>query len=283
MVCDGQHICQQTCCPSYVVEIIVKTKSCSGCGTGNKEQGLQVQLTGLLGLSECTTDNLDNDDAHDYGSGSVAHFGPDGGLGGCWVSLTDKIYVDDLSLKVDLFQAVESGSVAWTGAGTWTPESEDTVCVDFYGENNLNYCCQLGQALTSADGFKPLSNCHAVWLVYLWQYHIDKKKSWSSINLLEYAIPLDKLARLTVIWICYSRKGRRQCCLNSSTSSASVLVTKNLDSDISAMKRANGDPLVSKSLVFQIFKKRSFFLDFWLFLGPLRLLVTIWFWKAQQH
>ena len=75
MVCDGQHLCQQTCCPSYVVEIIVKTKSCSGCVTGNAEQGLQVQLTGLLGLTECTTDNLDNDDAHDYGSGSVAHFG----------------------------------------------------------------------------------------------------------------------------------------------------------------------------------------------------------------
>ena len=73
-----------------MVEIIVKTKSCSGCGTGNKEQGLQVQLTGLLGLTECTTDNLDNDDAHDYGGGSVAHFGLDGGLGGCWVSLTDK-------------------------------------------------------------------------------------------------------------------------------------------------------------------------------------------------
>jgi len=56
MVCDGQHLCQQTCCPSYVVEIIVKTKSCSGYVTGTKEQGLLVQLTGLLGLTQCTTD-----------------------------------------------------------------------------------------------------------------------------------------------------------------------------------------------------------------------------------
>jgi len=108
---------------------------------------MTMLTTSLLGLTECTTDNLDNDDAHNYGSGSVAHFGLDGGLGGCWV---------------DLNQAVESGSVAWTGAGTWTPEGEDTICVDFYGENNQNYCCQLDQALTSVDGFKPLSNCHAV-------------------------------------------------------------------------------------------------------------------------
>ena len=64
--------------------------------------------------------------------------------------------------QIDLNQAVNSGSIAWTGAGTWTPESQNTICVDFYGEDNQNYCCQLGQALTSADGFKPLSNCHPV-------------------------------------------------------------------------------------------------------------------------
>ena len=123
---------------------------------------MTMLTTGLLGLTECTTDNLDNDDAHDYGSRSVAHFGLDGGLGGCWVCWPDIRYPDDGYLKVDLNQAVESGSVAWTGAGTWSPENEDTICVDFYGENNQNYCCQLDQALTSVDGFKPLSNCHAV-------------------------------------------------------------------------------------------------------------------------
>merc|ERR1711990_910193 len=103
MVCDGAHLCQQPGRP-IVFDIIVKTKSCSGCATGNTEQGLQVQLFGLLGLTNCTTDNLDNPDAHDYGSGSVAHF----------------------------------------------------------GKANQNWCCQLGQALTSADGFKPLSNCRGV-------------------------------------------------------------------------------------------------------------------------
>ena len=85
MVCDGEHLCQQPGRP-IVFDIIVKTKSCSGCATGNTEQGLQVQLSGLLGLTECTTDNLDNPDAHDYASGSVAHFGKDSGLGGCGVS-----------------------------------------------------------------------------------------------------------------------------------------------------------------------------------------------------
>jgi len=146
VACDGQHLCQYYGCP-YVVEIIVKTENCSGCATGNKEEGLQLQLTGLLGLTECKTENLDNPDAQDYTSGSVAHFGKDGGLGGCWT---------------DLNQAIESGSIAWTGSGTWVPESENPICVDFFGDDNLNYCCQLGQALTSADGFKPLSNCHPV-------------------------------------------------------------------------------------------------------------------------
>ena len=85
MVCDGAHLCQQPGKP-IVFDLIVKTKSCSGCATGNVEQGLQVQLTGLLGLTSCTTDNLDNLEAHDYGSGAVAHFGRDSGLGGCGVS-----------------------------------------------------------------------------------------------------------------------------------------------------------------------------------------------------
>ena len=86
MVYNDRHLYQIADCGPYVVEIIVNTKSCSGCAPGNTEQGLQVKLTGLLGLTECTTNNLDNLDAHDYGSGSVAHFGKDSGLGGCWVS-----------------------------------------------------------------------------------------------------------------------------------------------------------------------------------------------------
>ena len=86
MVCvTAEHVCKQPGAP-IVVDMMVKTKSCSGCDSGNTENGLQVQLTGLAGLADCTTDNLDNPDAHDYAPGSVAHFGSDGGLGGCGVS-----------------------------------------------------------------------------------------------------------------------------------------------------------------------------------------------------
>ena len=71
---------------AVVVDLIVKTKNCSGCAEGNVEQGLVVHLIGFLGLKQCTTDNLDNLEAHDYSSGSVAHFGKDSGLGGCGVT-----------------------------------------------------------------------------------------------------------------------------------------------------------------------------------------------------
>ena len=75
-----------------VVDLIVKTKNCSGCAEGNVEQGLVVHLIGLLGLNQCTTDNLDNLEAHDYSSGSVAHFGRYSGLGGCEVSQLKQMF-----------------------------------------------------------------------------------------------------------------------------------------------------------------------------------------------
>ena len=74
------------------MDLIVKTKNCSGCLEGNVEQGLVVHLIGFWGLNQCTTDNLDNLDAHDYSSGSVAHFGRDSGLGGCGVSQLQQIF-----------------------------------------------------------------------------------------------------------------------------------------------------------------------------------------------
>ena len=84
---DGQ------CIPSprlsAMESITVKTSSCSGCSTGNVEAGLQLHLLGRYG-PECSTDNLDNADRHDYGSNNVAQFNAtlmggsdDHGLGGC--------------------------------------------------------------------------------------------------------------------------------------------------------------------------------------------------------
>jgi len=143
MICTGNHECNNLGDP-IVVNITVKTRSCSGCSSGNVEQGLKVQLTGLLGSPECETDNLDNPEHKDYSSGTTSIFDNESGLGGC---------------EIDLYQSVDSGSASWTGPGTWTPEPEDTVCVDFFGDSNPTCCCSLGQALTSDDGFKPFSNC----------------------------------------------------------------------------------------------------------------------------
>ena len=92
LFCVGDHLCQAADIGAVVVDLIVKTKNCSGCLEGNVEQGLVVHLIGLLGLNQCTTDNLDNLDAHDYSSGSVAHFGRYSGLGGCEVSQLKQMF-----------------------------------------------------------------------------------------------------------------------------------------------------------------------------------------------
>ena len=163
MICTGNHECNNLGDP-IVVNITVKTRSCSGCSSGNVEQGLKVQLTGLLGSPECETDNLDNPEHKDYSSGTTSIFDNESGLGGCEVSacLENIVYVIwklRFISQIDLYQSVDSGSASWTGPGTWTPEPEDTVCVDFFGDSNPTCCCSLGQALTSDDGFKPFSNC----------------------------------------------------------------------------------------------------------------------------
>ena len=92
LICDGDHLCQAADIGAVVVDLIVKTKNCSGCAEGNVEQGLVVHLIGLLGLNQCTTDNLDNLEAHDYSSGSVAHFGRYSGIGGCEVSQLKQMF-----------------------------------------------------------------------------------------------------------------------------------------------------------------------------------------------
>ena len=74
------------------MDLIVKTKNCSGCAEGSVEQGVVVHLIGLWGLNQCTTDNVDNLEAYAYSSGSVAHFGRYSGLGGCEVSQLKQMF-----------------------------------------------------------------------------------------------------------------------------------------------------------------------------------------------
>ena len=69
--------------------VTVKTASCSGCSSGNVEQGLKLYLDGQYG-TECNTNSLDNSNTQDYGSNHVAMFNStvlggndDHGLGGC--------------------------------------------------------------------------------------------------------------------------------------------------------------------------------------------------------
>ena len=90
MVC-ADHECIDDLGVPFVTTITVKTKSCPGCSTGNVEQGLKVQLTGLLGLAECETDNLDNPEHKDYASGATAIFDDKAGLGACEVNYKSNI------------------------------------------------------------------------------------------------------------------------------------------------------------------------------------------------
>ena len=88
-VCDASHQCGDAPTLAALESVTVRTSSCSGCSSGNVEEGLKLHLLGRYG-PECTTDNLDNSDRHDYGSNAVAMFNAtlmggndDHGLGGC--------------------------------------------------------------------------------------------------------------------------------------------------------------------------------------------------------
>ena len=70
-----------------VTNITVKTMSCSGCSAGPVEQGLQVQLVGLMELANCTSDNLDNPEKQDYSTSATASFDSLHGIGGCGVGI----------------------------------------------------------------------------------------------------------------------------------------------------------------------------------------------------
>jgi len=143
-MCNGKHVCEHNDKP-VVVEITVKTEACQGCSSNLKEEGLKLQLTGLLGLANCTTDNLDNKHHHDYASHHTAVFDSRDGIGGC---------------GIDLYQSVDAAMAMWTGAGVWTPNSQDTVCVDFFGSFNPNCCCSLNHPISTKDGWVSLTNCH---------------------------------------------------------------------------------------------------------------------------
>jgi len=142
--CNGNHSCEAVVL-NAITTITARTSSCSGCSSGMAEEGLQVHLIGKYG-PECTTGQLDNSDLHDYGSMNVAMFNStilggtdDHGLGGC--------------NNFDLNVGVTGGTASWTGPGTWHPTAQQSICVDFYGNNKPTCCCTLPQqSLSNADG-----------------------------------------------------------------------------------------------------------------------------------
>jgi len=150
-VCNGDHICKPQGLP-VLTKITVKTQSCDGCSSANVEKGLQLHLVGQYG-PECSTGSLDNIDQMDYSSNHEAVFNStilggndDHGLGGC--------------NNYDLNVGVTAATATWTGEGTWTPQADKPICVNFYDpdDNKPTCCCDLSQpSLGGSDGATDLT------------------------------------------------------------------------------------------------------------------------------
>ena len=102
----------------------------------------------------CQSHNLDNLEKVDYDNGMTAFFdgapdddGDDDGMGGC--------------KGADLNFGLNGGSATWTGPGTWTANSPDSVCIKFYDPvgNKPTCCCELSTPTLSQDQTSDLVNC----------------------------------------------------------------------------------------------------------------------------
>jgi len=151
-ICGGDHRCHPEPGSSVLTRIVVKTSSCTGCSNSNVEEGLQLDLVGKFGSKHCSTNALDNRDRVDYSSGNEASFngtylgGTDShGLGQC----------DNFNLNIGVREATAS----WTGPGSWTPASENPICVHFYPEESKPTCCCTlpKSSLSNSDGPTQLS------------------------------------------------------------------------------------------------------------------------------
>jgi len=116
-----EHICTPSGTPK-IGEITVVTRDCAGCDGNNEGGTFEVAVTNSIGVAGCTTPKLDKAGTTDYGAGNTATFSGDElgpNSGGC------KLY--------EAF-GVTGVTVAWSGAGSWTPE---TVNVNHV----LQTCC----------------------------------------------------------------------------------------------------------------------------------------------
>jgi len=143
----SNHVCSPTPGSVLINSITVKTKSCTGCDPNN--EGVSLNLRGQVAVGAldgipCTAKNLDHTGVTDYDSGDakfggVADKDP---LGGCY--------------QAPLNGELLGGTLAWNGAGTWTPEKEVAVCVDWSSDTKFAFSCD---ATPYADHWN-LVNCH---------------------------------------------------------------------------------------------------------------------------
>jgi len=138
MIC-ANHICNPGPGVNGIVNITIKTASCTGCAgssdpQGVVEGGVRLFLMGAYN-TECTSEGLDNLELVDYKDGSITFFdgkpdddGSDDGMGEC--------------KGHDMNYGLVGGSATWTGPGQWTGAASSPICIKFFDpDNNKPTCC----------------------------------------------------------------------------------------------------------------------------------------------
>merc|ERR1712055_1012486 len=152
--CEAGQSCVMRQCRNPVqgdlIRIDVKTKSCDGCTQDTEEDGLIVTLNDDTGKT-CISSVLDKENIVDYNPGKTAPFLAVHGDG------MDNCRYADLSTHVS------SGSVEWTGAGTWIGSSHNTLCFYFFDDSSTYYkifnCCDLDNNVLTKGVGSSLTNC----------------------------------------------------------------------------------------------------------------------------
>merc|ERR1712198_318826 len=137
MIC-ANHICTYRGV-NGIVNITIKTASCTGCAgssdpQGVVEGGVRLFLMGAYGTN-CTSEGLDNLELVDYKDGRTTFFdgkpdddGSDDGMGEC--------------KGHDMNYGLVGGSATWTGPGEWTGAASSPICIKFFDpEHNKPTCC----------------------------------------------------------------------------------------------------------------------------------------------
>jgi len=132
LLCAGQHTCVQSG-GTTIRKIHLTTQTCTGCSNSNIEGGAKLVIHGRT--TECSTGNLDHENARDYSAGHHAEF-------------TSDYDPEDMSMcaNADMPGGAKSVKLTWNGAGTWTPSE---VKLEVGGE--YFYFCSPLQAIAEGE------------------------------------------------------------------------------------------------------------------------------------